>query len=306
MSLVYHCLILCLLALALPGWAATYELPRDDTEVVGELRYVEVLEGDTLVDIARYHGLGYLALRNANPQVDPWAPEAGTRVLLPTQHVLPDTPREGLVLNLPEMRLYYYPPPGVDRKERVMTYPVSIGKPAWPTPLGTTRVTYKLTNPAWYPPPSIRAAHAASGDPLPGMIPPGPDNPLGGYAIGLGFEGYFIHGTNKPNGIGMQVTSGCVRLHFEDIETLFALVQKDTRVRIINQPYKAGWRASQLFIEMHPPLAVSVDKAAYVAPPILNFIHNTTAHPALELGSETLQKISAEARGVPVLVYSGG
>lgn len=236
------------------GAIGVYPLPPPDVDVVGEIRIDYARYEDTLLEIARRNGLGYEEIRNANPGVDPWLPGAGTPIVLPTRHILPDAPRDGLVLNVPEMRLYYYPRPGRGEKPVVMTFPVSVGRMDWRTPLGTTRVTAKQKNPAWYPPESIRREHAARGDYLPGMVPPGPDNPLGHRVLRLGLPAYLIHGTNNPNGIGMRVTHGCVRMYPEDVERLYDIVPVGTPVHIVNQPVKAGWFAGTLFLEAHPGL----------------------------------------------------
>ncbi len=234
--------------------AETLPLPPSPESVVGEIQAQEAAAADTLSDIARAHHVGYDQIVQANPAVDPWLPGDGTRVVVPTQHVLPDAPRAGLVLNLPEMRLYYYPPRQRGRPATVMTFPASIGRLDWSTPLGLTRVATKVTNPQWRPPASIRAEHAQDGEGLPDVFPPGPDNPLGEYALRLAREGYLIHGTNRPYGIGMRVTHGCVRLYPEDIALLFREIPVGTPVRIVNQPNKVGWRGDKLYLESHPPL----------------------------------------------------
>lgn len=209
---------------------------------------------ETLLDVARRADVGQNEMRLANPQVDRWLPEEGSEVTLPTFYILPRADRTGLVLNVPEMRLYYYPPSVPDLPDIVQTYPVSIGRMDWSTPLGVTRIAVKTENPSWTPPASIHAEHAKDGEKLPDVIPPGPDNPLGEYAMRLGIPGYLIHGTNKPFGIGMRVTHGCIRMYPEDIELLFPLVPVDTPVAIVNQPIKLGWQGNRLYIEIHPPL----------------------------------------------------
>ncbi|MDH3694115.1 MAG: L,D-transpeptidase family protein [Gammaproteobacteria bacterium] len=250
----------CLFQLMLMGVvtgvdAATFKLPSAGQNVIGETVYITAKREDTFIDIAQAYGLGYDELVLANPTVDPWLPTQGERILLPTRYVLPDAPREGIVINLPEMRLYYYPKASDGDSAKVVTYPISIGRGEWETPLGGTTVTTKTTNPAWYPPESIRAEHAADGDPLPKVIPPGPDNPLGKFALRLGLPGYLIHGTNRPNGIGMRVTHGCVRLYPDDIAGLFDSVGVGTTVRIVRQPYKLGWHNDVLYLESHPPFS---------------------------------------------------
>ena len=232
-----------LLAAALPiaVQAEQYELPPEGTDVIGALAVVTSREDDTLLDIARRHGLGYEDIVRANPEVDTWLPGEGTEVVLPTRYILPSVARKGVVLNLAEYRMYYFPEPKDGEPAIVMTYPMSIGRMDWETPLGLTRVVAKAQNPTWYPPESVRAEHAADGDPLPRIVPPGPKNPLGKYAMRLGIPGYLIHSTNRPAGVGMRVTHGCIRMFPEDIGFLFNLVAVNTPVRIINQPVKVGW-----------------------------------------------------------------
>ncbi len=246
-------LILCALC-PVVAFSAIYSLPSSGTDVVGEVKYVEARQADTLLDIARRFDVGYEEIRLANPGVDPWLPGEGTRVQIPTLFVLPDAPRKGIVINLAEKRLYYYPPlhDSSDQERQVFTHPISIGREGWETPLGTTRIVRKDTDPVWIPPKSIRKEHAEKGDPLPDRILPGPDNPLGKYALRLGFSGYLIHGTNKPFGIGMEVSHGCIRMAPEDIELLFDMISVGTVVRIVNQPFKAGWRDDMLYLEVHP------------------------------------------------------
>jgi L,D-transpeptidase ErfK/SrfK len=234
--------------------AAVYPLPAPDNDVVGQVRVVYANQEDTLLDIARRHSLGYEEIIHANPGVDRWMPGQGTPIVLPTRHILPDAPREGIVLNLPEMRLYYYPPAGADGQRVVHTYPVSIGQMDWKTPLGVTRVISKEIDPPWRPPASIKAKYAARGDPLPDVVPPGPDNPLGRHALRLSLTSYLIHGTNRPYGIGMRVTHGCVRMYPEDVERLFGMVPVGVTVRIIDQPIKVGRLHGELFIAIHEPL----------------------------------------------------
>jgi len=242
-------------ALAAPALALTLPLPQD-ADLIGANGEVTAEAEDTLIDIAHRNGLGYEEIVNANPDVDPWLPGAGTVIRLPLRRILPDVAREGIVVNLPEHRLYYFPAPRAGEERVVISYPVSIGKMDWHTPIGLTKVVQKVKNPAWYPPESVRAEHEANGDPLPKVVPPGPDNPLGLFALRLGIPGgaYLIHGTNRPAGVGMQVTHGCMRLYPEDIEALFKIVPVGTPVRLVNQPLKAGWADGRLYVEVHPPL----------------------------------------------------
>lgn len=235
--------------------AASYPLPPPNESLIGKLGHAVTAEADTLVDVARRHRLGYEELVLANPSVDRWLPGEGTPVVLPTRFILPDAPREGIVVNLAEFRLYYYPKsvkPGAARV--VETFAVSAGRDDWQTPEATrTRVSRRLQNPAWYPPRTIRDEHAAEGRQLPAVVPPGPDNPLGPLALKLAIPGgYFIHGTSKPFGIGMKVTHGCLRLYPEDMAQLFRIVPEGTPVRVVNQPYKFAWQGGLLYLEAHP------------------------------------------------------
>mgnify|MGYP003376867547 CR=1 FL=1 len=235
--------------------ATVYPLPPPGTDVIGEVKVVYAKREETFLDIARQNGLGYDEIVHANPGVDRWSPGHGTPIVLPLRHILPDTPREGIVLNIPEMRLYYYPPASAGGERVVHTYPVSIGRMDWKTPLGTTKIIGKEVDPPWRPPASIKAEHAKDGDILPDVVPGGPDNPLGRHAMRLGVPGYLIHGTDKPYGIGMQVTHGCVRMYPEDIEHLFGMVAMGTTVRLIDQPVKVGRINGELLLEAHEPLA---------------------------------------------------
>jgi L,D-transpeptidase ErfK/SrfK len=240
--------------------AEIYELPPEGYDVVGAVATVLAREEDTLIDIARRNGLGYHDIVHANPEVNIWVPGEGTEVVLPTRFVLPPGPRRGIVLNLAEYRLYYYPEPVDGEPAYVMTYPISIGRMDWETPLGSTSVVSKVKNPSWYPPQSVRDEHAADGRPLPRVVPPGPDNPLGKYAMRLGLPGYLIHSTNRPAGVGMRVTHGCIRMFPEDIEYLFPTVDVNTPVRIINAPVKIGWFGDELVMEVHPVLESTVSE----------------------------------------------
>ena len=240
--------------------AEIYELPPEGYDVVGAVATVTARQEDTLIDIARRNGLGYHDIVRANPDVNIWVPGEGTEVVLPTRFVLPPVPRRGIVLNLAEYRLYYFPEPKDGEPANVMTYPISIGRMDWETPLGSTRVIQKVTDPSWYPPKSVKEEHAAEGRPLPNIVPPGPDNPLGRYAMRLGLPGYLIHSTNRPAGVGMRVTHGCIRMFPEDIEYLFPNVDLETQVRIINAPIKIGWFGDELVMEVHPVLESSVEE----------------------------------------------
>jgi L,D-transpeptidase ErfK/SrfK len=250
-------LVLCTAASVLaasPSRSDVYELPPEGFDVIGAVSTVTARYEDTLVDIARRHGLGYQDIVHANPNVKVWVPGEGTEVVLPTRFVLPPGPREGLVLNLAEYRMYYFPAPKDGEPAYVYVYPMSIGRMDWETPLGRTKIVAMVKNPAWYPPQSVRDEHAADDDPLPRIVPPGPENPLGSRALRLGLPGYLIHSTNRPAGVGMRVSHGCIRMFPEDIEFLFQHISVNTVVRIINAPVKIGWDGEALVAEVHPLL----------------------------------------------------
>jgi len=254
---VNHCqwFLAAVVLLASPALRAeVYELPPQGFDVIGAVSTMSARYEDTLVDIARRHGLGYQDIVRANPNVNTWVPGEGTEVILPTRFVLPPGPREGLVLNLAEYRMYYYPKPKRGEPAYVYVYPMSIGRMDWETPLGRTKIVAMAKNPAWYPPQSVRDEHAADGNPLPRIVPPGPANPLGSRAMRLEIPGYLIHGTNRPAGVGMRVSHGCIRMFPEDIEFLFQHIRVNTVVRIINAPVKLGWDGEALVAEVHPLL----------------------------------------------------
>lgn len=217
-----------------------YPLPEEGS-IVGDLYTVTATQEDTLVDIAREHNVGYDEIRFANPDVSIWVPGEGTEVTIPARHILPDEERTGLVINVAELRLYYYPDVAAGETPRVETYPIGIGRDGYNTPLGITETTMRLQNPAWYPPRSMREEAAERGEPAPAVVPPGPDNPLGSHAILLDIPGYLIHGTNQPDGIGMRASRGCIRMYPEDIESIFGRIPDGTQVNIIDEPIKLGW-----------------------------------------------------------------
>ncbi|MGH8552308.1 MAG: L,D-transpeptidase family protein [Methylococcales bacterium] len=241
------------MSLSFASVADTFPLPPTDLDLIGVIGYTNATQEDTLLDIARRFDLGQNEIVEANREVDRWIPGKNTIVVLPKRYILPNAPRTGLVVNVSEMRIYYFPE---TRKNQVDTYPISVGRMDWNSPLGITRVVAKTKDPSWTPPESIKIEHAANGDPLPDVVPPGPDNPLGAYALRLGVSGYLIHGTgaDKSFGIGMRVTHGCVRMYPEDIEVLFPDIEVGAQVNLVDQPVKLGWFADTLYVEAHPPL----------------------------------------------------
>ncbi len=230
----------------------TINSPHD--EVVGALQVITANSEDTLSDIARRFNLGYEEIIAANPNVDPWLPGEGTQIVIPTQFVLPDAPRQGIVINLAAMRLFYYPQTKNGESQRVITHPVGIGRVEWKTPEGTTKVAAKKENPSWIPTPAIRKEHAANGDPLPAVVPPGPDNPMGTHVLKLAWPSYAIHGTDKPPSIGLRGSHGCLRMYPEDIIGIYQGVPVGTPVRVVNQPWLLGWRNRHLYLQAYPTL----------------------------------------------------
>ena len=295
---------LLLATLSGPCAATVYELSDPAQSVLGADQSIQTVYEDTLYDLARRYSLGSEELIRVNPQFDPWLPGAGKTVLIPGRRILPTGAREGIVVNIAEHRLYYYPKPKRHEPQQVISYPVSIGKMDWRTPLGETRVIAKIKHPAWYPPESIRKEHAENGDPLPKVVGPGPDNPLGDFALRLaaGNGEYMLHGTNNPTAVGMAVTHGCIRMYPEDVAALFALVPIGTRVRLVNEPVKVAWVEGQLLLEAHPPVDAegqSIEPDVQLLSQMLDqALGSSTAAIHWDLARATL----AAASGVPTLV----
>ena len=267
--------------------------------VFGELQIIEAQYEDTFVDIARVYNLGYDEIVEANPGIDPWLPGEGTPILLPTRFILPDAPREGIVINIASKRLFYFEPEDEAGVRAVMTFPIGIGREGTATPLGETTVTAKGRDPVWWPTASIRREYAAEGNPLPAQVPPGPDNPLGRYVLKLGMPSYLIHGTNRPAGVGMRVSHGCVRLFPENIEHLYELAPIGTKVTIVNQPHLLGWHDEELLFEAHAPLADDpVDRVAGL-PAAVEYLL-TEAGKTSDTAADIAAEIALAALGVPL------
>lgn len=259
-------------ALALPARANTWPLPAAGSRLVGENRFHVVEDdGGSLEAIAKRYNVGFLALLQANPGVDPYVPRPGSVLTIPLQTLLPDAPRTGIVINLAELRLYYYPP----GKNEVTVYPIGIGQldSNTLTPTMVTTVSDKRANPTWTPTANIRARYKAQGIDLPAVVPAGPDNPMGHHAIRLAAYGgvYLLHGTNADFGIGMRVSSGCIRLRDNDIETLFRVITPGTKVNIINTPIKASVEPDgRHLVEIHQPLSKNIEDDPQTLPITLN------------------------------------
>ncbi|MBB5321848.1 L,D-transpeptidase family protein [Marinobacter oulmenensis] len=273
----------------------TFELSGD---LAGELQAFTTRYEDTFAGIGSNQALGYLELVKANPGVDPWLPGEGTTITLPRRYVMPDVRREGIVINLAEYRLYYF------TDEGVQVYAVGVGTEENPSPLADAKVTMPLESPAWYPPASIRAEYAASGDYLPRMIPPGPDNPLGSHALLLSEKGYLIHGTNKRFGVGMPVSHGCFRMYNEDISRFVHQVGKGTSVQVIRQPVKLGLSEGEVWLEVHRPHEEypAEDRQALWQKVEAELARFRDQHPDVHLKRQAIEIAVDQADGIPTMV----
>jgi L,D-transpeptidase ErfK/SrfK len=254
-------------------YALTFTLPPAANNVIGHVQKVVADEGDDFHTLGRRYDVGYYALIEANPDVNPDKIDEGTLIVVPTRFILPNAPHKGIIINLPELRLYYFPP----GKNEVWIFPIGIGRQGWLTPTVVTTIIGKKEKPTWVVPASIKADRASQGVQLPDKVLPGPENPLGDYALRLGLPTYLIHGTNDPVGVGRRSSSGCVRMFPEDIEALFKAVKVGTQVRVMNEPYKIGWDHEKLYLEAHLPLQEQQAELADLTPVaqmILNATHD--------------------------------
>ncbi len=279
--------------------ATTYAMPQNVgdniiTEFPDGMALTRADENETLLDVARRFLLGQTEIVRLNPDVDRWLVKKGEIVRLANRRILPDSPHNGITLNISEYRMYYYPPTKKgERPTQVMSYAHGVGRQDWKTPLGKTKVARKIMNPSWHPPESIRREHAANGDPLPIVVPPGPHNPLGTRAFYLDLPGeYRIHGTDidKINGIGMQITHGCVRMYPADVEALYDLVAVGTPVYIVKQPIKVGWLNNVLYVEVHPGLEgeeMTPDQRYAVALGLIQKANNNIARDGVSAANQT-------------------
>jgi L,D-transpeptidase ErfK/SrfK len=279
-----------------------FDLPPSEA-MVGELASVETREDDTLPDIARHFGLGYNDITAANTSVSAWTPRAHSLVLLPLQFIVPDAPRKGIVLNVANMRMFYYPK---KQPNKVFTYPVGIGRDGWNTPMGMTSVAVKTPNPDWHVPPSIHREHAEKGHFLPSVVRSGPDNPLGFYAMRLAIGSYLIHGTNKPFGIGMQISHGCVQMYPEDIEVLFKKVSVGTPVRIVHDPYLTAWHDNMLYLEANEPLENWANSKRQLKKQVSKELTKIAKQHNVSVDWDKVDRVILNANGIPtpVLVNS--
>jgi L,D-transpeptidase ErfK/SrfK len=304
---IYFFMLSMLAVLENAALATTYPMPSNPGDTVlsmfgsGPASYT-VTEDETLLDVAKRYTLGQNEIVRLNPKVDRWLIKKGQVVRLPNRRILPDTPHSGITLNISEFRMYYYPP----GRSEVMSFAHGIGRQDWKTPLGKTTVIRKVKDPAWHPPESIRREHAAQGDPLPVVVPPGPHNPLGSRALYLNLPGeYRIHGTDidKIYGIGMQITHGCVRMYPEDIESLYDFVPEGTSVYLVKQPIKVGWLDNVLYIEAHPDLEGEDMGTSQRYATALKLIQKATNEQDPEFDQKSLNKALTDLDGEPVAIY---
>ncbi len=293
----------------LPKPAAThrFQIEPANTEVVGYVQRTIVGADDTLPDIARRFDIGYEEILLANPGVDPWLPGVGREVLVPTQFVLPAAVHEGVVINVAAMRIFYYPPHKKGEPQTVYTHPIGIGKVGWKTPEGATTIVSRQKDPVWVPPKSVRDEHAQDGDILPDKVPAGPDNPLGQYMFRLGWPSYLIHGTNKPYGVGMRSSHGCIRLYPEDIAVFFDLIPIGTKVTVVNQPYLFGWRDGTLYLQAYAALEDDSRDLLKNRKRLLEQLLNPKLRPKIaaldkDIDWTRVQDLAHKPRGVPVPV----
>ena len=292
-AVLLHVLIICLT----PPFRAETRAETAD-RITGELTVHFVSAGETLLDVARTHGLGILEVMAANPGIDPWIPRTGMPVVLPTFSLLPDASRRGVVINLAELRLFLFGAEG----ELVASWPIGVGRQAFTTPLGETRVVRKQTDPTWYPNEQTRDDNPD----LPASVPPGPDNPMGHYALYLGWPEYAIHGTNRPWGVGRRVSRGCIRLYPEDIEELYGQAPVGTPVTVVDQAAKIGWHEGKLYLEIHPSrtqLDALEERGSFSIELVAGLVEQILA--ATGGWSETVdwsivRRVERERRGIPI------
>ena len=267
-------------------------------DVIGRLRFITLEKGDTLPDIARHFSLGLNGVTATNPGVDIWVPKAGERILLPLSFILPAAPRKGIVINLAAMRLFEFK--GNSEPLALLTYPVGVGTEERPSPRGLMRVDRKVSRPTWHVPTSIAKDHLKKGDPLPAAVLPGPQNPLGEYALYLSAPSYLIHGTNKPASIGLRATNGCMRLYPESVKKLYENTPVKTPVSIVNQPYLLGQSDGVVYMEVHASTdnsdAAELDK-------VYKKLRTIEKESGRTLDWSKVKKVLAEARGIPVPIF---
>lgn len=296
--------LLTALSVSHGAWAVDYPLPPANSRLIGQNQWWTVQEGDrNLQAIARHFDTAAMLILEANDTLAPVEPKPGTQVLIPSQMLLPDVPREGIVVNLAELRLYYFPP----GQNQVQVYPLGIGQQGLETPEMTTRVGQKIPNPTWTPTAGIRARSLEKGIKLPPVVPAGPNNPLGRYALRLAYGNgeYLIHGTSAPDSVGLRVSSGCMRMNAADIQALFSQVKTGMPVRVINQPVKFAIEPDgKRYVEVHRPLTQDEAGNTRTIPHTLPAAFHQFAGDKT-VDDAQLKKALSRRAGYPVVVSTG-
>ena len=270
------------------------------SDITGKSVAYTVRDKETLIDIARKFDISFADIMSANGRIDPWLPKINRKILIPNRHIMPSVKRDGIIINLGDLRIYFY-------KNHLLigTYPIGIGRSGWETPLGLAEVIEKKTDPFWIPPDSVREEDPS----LPKIVAPGEDNPLGTRAIYLSMPSYLIHGTNKPYGVGMKVSHGCIRMYPEDVESLFDLVEVGTKVNIINEPIKVGWHNNNLYIEVHQLPAYASEKNTLenkdrrnLYPLATTMVQKVAGVNITEVDWQVVFKSVIEAKGIPTKI----
>jgi L,D-transpeptidase ErfK/SrfK len=282
-----------------------------DTDVIGALQITTSTKDDTLSDIARRFNVGYEEIVRANPKVDPWIPGEGTQIVVPSQFIIPNTAREGIVINVPQMRLFYFPPTKKGERQVVYTHPIGIGRVGWATPQGKTKVVRRTKDPTWRPTASIIKEHRENGEELPRVVGPGPENPLGRYAFYLGWPSYMIHGTNKPAGVGLRSSHGCIRLYPEDIELLYSLVPVGTKVTVVNEPFVFGFQNDKLYLQAFDVLEDDTRDWKKAQKKLVSKSLGADIQKELKKRNEHVSwdlvaTVSHDPRGIPLVISTGG
>jgi L,D-transpeptidase ErfK/SrfK len=282
-----------------------------EQDLIGVVQVTTSTKQDTLSDIARRFNVGYEEIVRANPGVDPWLPGAGKQIVVPSQFILPNAPREGIVINVPQMRLFYFPPAKKGAPQLVYTHPIGIGRVGWATPEGATKVVRRQKDPTWRPTASIIKEHRENGEELERVIGPGPDNPLGRFAFYLGWPSYMIHGTNKPAGVGLRSSHGCIRLYPEDIAELFEMVPLGTKVRVVNEPFVFGWQNDTLYLQAlgvleDDPRDWKKAQKKLVSKSLGADIQKELKKRKEEVNWDLVSTVAHDPRGIPLAISSSG
>lgn len=280
----------------LVGSSLTFSLPAEDDDVIGYIQTAIVRRGETVGGIVRKYHVGFLELLEANPQVNFNRLRSGTKLIIPTRYILPQAFREGIIINLAELRLYYFPP----NRSVVITFPIGIGREGEETPVVKTRIIEKRENPTWYPTQDTREKELLRGVILPPFIEPGPLNPLGDYAMRLAVRKYLIHGTNDPGGVGLRISGGCIRMYPEDIEQLYAMAGIGTSVNIVNQPIKLGWEDGTLYAEAHVPTHKKYGREEETLRPMSKMLMSEIRGFNVEIDWNRALAVAEQQQGIPI------